>query len=95
MIKKEIAIDLDHQKNTYKGITYALWFEDENFFISTATGQKIGSGIINFKDILLSGANRSITILSCIPSIYDLVELSLNKIILTFLKQKNNYIDAY
>ena len=30
---KVIAIDLDHQENTAKGIMYALWFENGNFYL--------------------------------------------------------------
>ena len=38
---KVIAIDLDHQENTVKGVMYALWFENENFYTIDNNGLKI------------------------------------------------------
>ena len=38
---KVIAIDLDHQENTVKGVMYALWFENGNFYTIDNNGSKI------------------------------------------------------
>lgn len=38
--RKVIAIDLEHQENSDKGIMYALWFENGNFFMIDNNGLK-------------------------------------------------------
>ncbi|OQB64640.1 MAG: diadenosine tetraphosphatase [Bacteroidetes bacterium ADurb.Bin141] len=38
--QKIIAIDLEHQENSDKGMMYALWFENNNFMITDQNGKK-------------------------------------------------------